>query len=251
MTPQGRGGRGEVRGRCLTRRHRPGPPVFKKRWEAEAPQGKGRTGDRAAHRAGAGNRPGDARHDSLRGAYAAGLATEVKKGKAPAAELILLPDGGELKPESIAPVLKAFDRIRHARQRVEECLQSCEDKRSTAGSRAGYSHRDANATNEHGNARDCRSAPRWSSTSSTSCAKIMRSFDALDDVPRPERTAARHELEKRTGTAPAPFLRDLRRGYGSRKTRSARPSASCSKRTCGWWCPSPSATRTAGCRCST
>jgi len=39
------------------------------------------------------------------------LAAEVRAGSAPAAELILLPDGGELKPEKIEPVLRALERM--------------------------------------------------------------------------------------------------------------------------------------------
>jgi RNA polymerase primary sigma factor len=39
------------------------------------------------------------------------LADMVREGKTPAAELILLLDGGELKPERIAPVLDAFEKI--------------------------------------------------------------------------------------------------------------------------------------------
>ncbi len=39
------------------------------------------------------------------------LAAMVRDGKTPAAELILLPDGGELKPERIQPVLEAFQKI--------------------------------------------------------------------------------------------------------------------------------------------
>ncbi len=39
------------------------------------------------------------------------LADMVRDGGTPAAELMLLPDGGELKPERIAPVLDAFARI--------------------------------------------------------------------------------------------------------------------------------------------
>ena len=39
------------------------------------------------------------------------LAEMVRDGQLPAAELILLPDGGELKPERIAPVLDAFKKI--------------------------------------------------------------------------------------------------------------------------------------------
>jgi RNA polymerase sigma factor (sigma-70 family) len=46
------------------------------------------------------------------------LADLVKAGDAPAAELILLPDGGELEPGRVAPVLRAIDRAR----RLRPCL---------------------------------------------------------------------------------------------------------------------------------
>jgi hypothetical protein len=45
------------------------------------------------------------------------LADAVRRGDVPAAELILLPDGGELKPEKIDPILrgaKALAKIRAA-----------------------------------------------------------------------------------------------------------------------------------------
>ena len=48
----------------------------------------------------------------------ASLADEVRKGRAPAAELVLLPDGGELTAEKAAPTLEAFQRIR----RLERCM---------------------------------------------------------------------------------------------------------------------------------
>ena len=127
------------------------------------------------------------------------LADQVKKG-APAAELILLPDGGELKPERIAPVMKAFDRIRHARQKVEECQRRCEDKRSTAGSRAGYRKEIAAADELIGNIlRDMPLRPSLVEDISNKLREKNAQFDALDRAPRPERTAARHELEKKTG----------------------------------------------------
>jgi len=44
------------------------------------------------------------------------LARMVREGKTPAAELILLPDGGELKPERIEPVLDAFAKIARERK---------------------------------------------------------------------------------------------------------------------------------------
>jgi len=43
------------------------------------------------------------------------LSELVKSGRAPAAELILLPDGGELAPGRVAPVLRAIDRARRFR----------------------------------------------------------------------------------------------------------------------------------------
>jgi RNA polymerase sigma factor (sigma-70 family) len=44
------------------------------------------------------------------------LADHVRSGEAPAAELILLPEGGELVPERIDPVLKAFEKIAKLRK---------------------------------------------------------------------------------------------------------------------------------------
>jgi hypothetical protein len=44
------------------------------------------------------------------------LADRVRTGAAPAAELILLPDGGELKAENIDPVLRTFARVRRLAQ---------------------------------------------------------------------------------------------------------------------------------------
>ncbi len=47
------------------------------------------------------------------------LADLVRRGAAPAAELILLPDGGELRPSNIEPVLQAFATIRRLERRIE------------------------------------------------------------------------------------------------------------------------------------
>jgi RNA polymerase sigma factor (sigma-70 family) len=49
----------------------------------------------------------------------AGLAALVRSGRVPAAELILLPEGGELQPERVAPVLRALSRV----ARVDRCRQ--------------------------------------------------------------------------------------------------------------------------------
>jgi RNA polymerase primary sigma factor len=127
------------------------------------------------------------------------LADEVKKG-APAAELILLQDGGELKQDRIAPVLKAFERIRQARQRVDDCRRKCEDKRSTTASRAGYRKEIEAADEAIGNIlRDLPLRPSLVEDITNKLREKNALFDALDEVPRPARTAARHELEQRTG----------------------------------------------------
>jgi RNA polymerase sigma factor (sigma-70 family) len=63
------------------------------------------------------------------------LADGVRRQSAPAAELILLPDGGELKPERVEPVLTAFARVRRLEQQIEDATSRMADGRSTAASR--------------------------------------------------------------------------------------------------------------------
>jgi RNA polymerase primary sigma factor len=127
------------------------------------------------------------------------LGDSVKQG-APAAELILLPDGGELKQDKIKPVLKALEQVREARARVEECRQRCQDKRSTASSRAGYRREIARADAIiSATLRDLPLRPSLVEDITDKLREVNRLFDELDRIARPERTAARHALEKRTG----------------------------------------------------
>src|SRR5262245_57824215 len=92
-----------------------------------------------------------ARIESTRGALLAALGTIpaarrtllaladcVRQGSAPAAELILLTDGGELKPENVEPVLRALTRVRWLETRVDQWHRHCADRRSTAGSRLRF-----------------------------------------------------------------------------------------------------------------
>ena len=64
------------------------------------------------------------------------LVDAVRRQAVPAAELILLPDGGELKPENIEPVLRAFARVRRLERQVERYRERMADHRSTVASRA-------------------------------------------------------------------------------------------------------------------
>ena len=128
------------------------------------------------------------------------LAAEVKKGTAPAAELILLPDGGELQPENVKSVLAAFNRMKRARQRIDECREKCQDRRSTATSRAGYSRtmREGNAAIEK-EMRELPLRPAMVDQIVKELRDVNRSFEALDALPASRRAEARHALEQRAG----------------------------------------------------
>src|SRR5687767_6031077 len=120
------------------------------------------------------------------------LAAEVKKGKAPAAELILLPDGGELKEDNVAPVLAAFQRVRNQQKRIADCKQKCEDRRSTATTRSNYikTMRAANEAIEN----EMRKLPLRPSLIDQIVLELRdlnREFDELDNVPTAQRTTAR------------------------------------------------------------
>jgi RNA polymerase primary sigma factor len=66
------------------------------------------------------------------------LADDIRANKAPAAELILLPDGGELKPDKVEPVMKAMTRIRRLEREIVDLRERCADRRSTSATRAQY-----------------------------------------------------------------------------------------------------------------
>jgi RNA polymerase primary sigma factor len=66
------------------------------------------------------------------------LADAVRSHAAPSAELILLPDGGELKPGKIAPVMRSFARVRRLEQEIEQYRERMRSRRSTAASRARF-----------------------------------------------------------------------------------------------------------------
>jgi hypothetical protein len=66
------------------------------------------------------------------------LADEIAHHKAPAAELILLPDGGELKPERLNQITRAFTRVRRLAREIERRQERILNHRSTAASRARF-----------------------------------------------------------------------------------------------------------------
>jgi RNA polymerase primary sigma factor len=63
------------------------------------------------------------------------LADAVRGHSAPAAELILMPDGGELKPEKITPVLRALAHVRDLEAQITQRSERAADRRASAASR--------------------------------------------------------------------------------------------------------------------
>jgi RNA polymerase primary sigma factor len=64
------------------------------------------------------------------------LAERVRKGETPTAELILFPDGGELQPDRVAPVLRAFARLRRLSRCVYRLRRQADNTSLGAGRRA-------------------------------------------------------------------------------------------------------------------
>ncbi|MBI4477414.1 MAG: sigma-70 family RNA polymerase sigma factor [Acidobacteria bacterium] len=128
------------------------------------------------------------------------LAENVRQGSAPAAELILLPDGGELKPEKIEPVLRAFSRIRRLERHINDCRRSCEDQRSTAASRARYREEMARANEEIGAIlRDLPIRPSVVDDIVAELKRLDQQFQKLEGPQADVHAEARRTLEARIG----------------------------------------------------
>jgi RNA polymerase primary sigma factor len=135
------------------------------------------------------------------------LADTVRQADAPAAELILLPDGGELKPESIEPVLKALSKLRWIESRIDQWRERCEDRRSTAATRHKF-REEINRANQAIGAvlRDLPIRPSVVDDLVKELATLEEQFEALERIePAAARTAARRELEERAGLSRRAF----------------------------------------------
>jgi RNA polymerase primary sigma factor len=136
------------------------------------------------------------------------LADCVRKKEAPAAELILLPDGGELRPENVAPVLQGFERIRRELKRTEEWRRRCEDRRSSAATRAGFREEMARSRDAIASIlRDLPIRPSAVDDIFAELREIKAAFARLSDEPHDsEHTAARRALEEKVGLPRRRFL---------------------------------------------
>ena len=131
------------------------------------------------------------------------MADAVRAQTAPAAELILLPDGGELKPERVEPVLSAMARVRRLERQIEDCIDRLADGRSTVASRASLrakiaSLQDAVATTM----RDLPIRPSLVDEVVAEIRTLDQQFEAYERMPAgAARNNERQTLEARAGMA--------------------------------------------------
>ena len=135
------------------------------------------------------------------------LADAVHRQAVPAAELILLPDGGELKPEKIDPILRAFARVRGVEQQIEQYRARMADHRSTAASRARFQE-EIERLQETIRA-TLRELPIRPSVVDDVVAELRQLDQQFENVERmasgPERTEKRRALEARAGLSRQKF----------------------------------------------
>jgi RNA polymerase primary sigma factor len=141
------------------------------------------------------------------------LADDVRSGVVPAAELILLPDGGELLPDTIEPVLRAFARVRRLERRIEALRRRSQDRRSTRATRAGFQHAIAGIYALMGSIlRDLPIRPSVVDEVVAELGQLDRQFDAIgENPPNAARSSTLQALESRAGVS--------RRTFGRRYVR--------------------------------
>ena len=129
------------------------------------------------------------------------LEEAVKRETAPAAELILLPDGGELEPAKIEPVIKAFGRIRRQQRRINDWRDRCEDQRATAATRAAGRAEIADAYHQIAIIlRDQPIRPSVIDDLVTELRRIDAEFERIArEKPGRDPSRARHALEAQVG----------------------------------------------------
>ena len=135
----------------------------------------------------------------------AGLAALVRAGRSPAAELILLPDGGELQPERVAPMLRALSRI----ARIDRCRQRWLEQMEQDGAQVG--DQVARATKLI--AMTLSDLPIRPSAVDALVDKLRRLNAQLDDAQRLDRPTAqkiRRQVSKQVGIPTDVFRRVFR-----------------------------------------
>ena len=140
----------------------------------------------------------------------AALADRIRAKGAPANELILLPEGGELQDEHIAPVLRAFARIKRRRCLIDNLRAKLDQPRLGVKARAEIEGRLARTRKSL--VEDLAAQPVRPSLIDDVIAELRRvatGFQALEELSRSERADRCRALEARAGVPKAEFRRRL------------------------------------------
>ena len=138
----------------------------------------------------------------------AALADRIRMKGDPAAELILLPEGGELKETHVTPVMKAFARIKRRRSIIEDARARLEHARLGAKSKAQLEaqiDRTRKAIAVELAAQPIR--PSLIDDIVTELRHADEEFRTLEPLPREQRATRCHVLEARVGLPRAEFRR--------------------------------------------
>jgi RNA polymerase primary sigma factor len=147
------------------------------------------------------------------------LADRIRTKGDPAAELILLPEGGELKQEHVTPVLKAFARIKRRRCIIDGAKEKLGNPR--LGVKAKAQIESQIARTRKAMADDLAAQPIRPSLIDdivTELTHLDEEFRATEQLPREERTKRCHELEASVGLTRAEFKRRFSRVSASEDT---------------------------------
>ena len=140
------------------------------------------------------------------------LAERVRHDGALAAELILLPEGGELQHEQVAPVLRAFGRVRRLRCMLDTVQKRLENARLGAKARATL---EAQAERTRASLVQTLAAqpirPSLIDDIVVEMQHVDEEFRLLDHLPRSERAERCAALEARVGVSKAEFRRQYAR----------------------------------------
>ena len=129
------------------------------------------------------------------------LADEVRAGRAPAAELILLPDGGELTPPRINPVLRAFRDIAGWQAAIDDWCRARANQRSTPASRVRYRRKIAAASTRIADAlAELPLRPSLVEDVAAEVGRLAADFSAVDRIEdRVRRVRERRQLQQAAG----------------------------------------------------
>jgi RNA polymerase primary sigma factor len=140
------------------------------------------------------------------------LADRIRTKHDPPAELILLPEGGELRAEVVTPVMRAFTRIKKRRCVIDNLRTQLENPRLGAKPRASYEEQLTRARQML--AKDLAAQPIRPALIDDIYAQLGKydeEFRNLERLPRSERAERCRILEEKVGLSKAEFRRRFAR----------------------------------------